>query len=79
VNGVASLAIKADNVNGSFSNPSLMDATEQLHACGMVGLNLESNDISGALEPRWGRFTNLTVLNLGGSFRTCTVANWLDA
>ncbi|KIZ00889.1 hypothetical protein MNEG_7071 [Monoraphidium neglectum] len=73
VNGMANLSITADNVNGSFSNPSLMDATEQLHACGMVGLNLESNDMSGVMDARWGRFTNLTILDLANNWLSGTV------
>jgi hypothetical protein len=65
VNAVANLTLKAASINGSISDPALMDAVEQLHACGLVGLDIESNDISGELMPRWGRLTNLTVLDLG--------------
>jgi hypothetical protein len=65
VHSVAVINITADSLNGSYSDPPLMDALELLHACGMVGLNLESNDMSGELGPRWGRFTNLRTLNLG--------------
>jgi hypothetical protein len=62
---VASIAINADNVNGSISNPLFLGAFDQLHACGLTGLDLESNYVSGRLSPIWGRFTNLTVLKLG--------------
>lgn len=65
VHSLANLTLTADSLNGSYSNPAVMDALEQLHACGMVVLDLESNDMSGEMNGRWGRFTNLTVLNLG--------------
>ncbi|KAI8472451.1 MAG: hypothetical protein J3K34DRAFT_519781 [Monoraphidium minutum] len=73
VHGVANITITADSVNGSYSDPKLMDAFERLHACGMTGLNLESNDMSGQMGPRWGRFTNLTVLNLANSWLSGTI------
>jgi len=65
VHSVVNITINAENVNGSTSDPKLLDALEQLHACGLTGLNLESNEITGELVPRWGTLTNLTVLNLG--------------
>jgi hypothetical protein len=66
VHAVANITMKADTVNGSYSNPELMGAVEQLHVCGLHVLNLDSNDMSGELTARWGRLTNFTVLNLGG-------------
>jgi hypothetical protein len=65
VHAAANLSIRADNVNGSVSDPALMDAIEGLHACGLVGLDLESNDVAGELGPRWGRLKGLMWLNLG--------------
>lgn len=65
VHGVANLTVRADNLNGSVSDPRLIGAVEQLHACGLRGFNLESNELSGELGPRWGRLVNLTELNLG--------------
>jgi hypothetical protein len=63
---VTNITIKADSVNGSVSDPRILGAFEELHACGLEGLNLESNDISGSLTgPWWARMTNLTVLDLG--------------
>jgi hypothetical protein len=59
------ITLRADNVNGSLSDPALMDALEQLHACGMAELDVEGNDVGGQLLPRWGRFANLRVLNVG--------------
>jgi hypothetical protein len=61
------VVLKADNVNGSLSDLAFMDAVEQLHACGLTVLDLESNDIGGRLLPRWGRFSQLTVFNIGGA------------
>ena len=62
---VSNISIKADSVNGSIDDPLMLSAFDQLHACGLTGLSLESNDVGGSLGPRWGRYTNLTVLNLG--------------
>jgi hypothetical protein len=74
VHAVANLTLNAEHINGSLSNLALMDAFETLHACGMEGLNLEQNDVSGSLLPRWGRLTGLRWLNLGAAARACAAA-----
>jgi hypothetical protein len=65
VNAVANLSMPVNQLNASVSSPVMLDVFEALHACGMVVLDLEANDISGELSPRLGSLTNLYVLNLG--------------
>jgi hypothetical protein len=65
VNAVANLSLPVNQLNGSVSTPAILDAFEALHACGMVVLDLEANDISGVLSPRLGSLTNLAVLSMG--------------
>jgi hypothetical protein len=65
INSVANISITVNFVNGSISNPSFLRAVGALSVCGLVQLDLEGNELSGVLEPRWGQLRNLTVLNLG--------------
>jgi len=67
VNSVANISLAVNQVNVSASEPGLFDALEQLHACGLVVLDLEANEMSGELSERFGRLTDLRVLNLGAS------------
>lgn len=46
VHAVANLTLQAQNLNSSYSDP-LMDALERLHACGLMVLDLESNELTG--------------------------------
>lgn len=66
INTIANLSLPGDNMNASISDPAFMDIMEQLSVCGMTGIDLESNDMSGQLLPRWGSFTSLRILDLGG-------------
>lgn len=67
VHAVANLSLGVNSVNASCSDPEWLDTLEQLHSCGMVELDLEANELSGEVSPRFGRLTNLTILNLGRS------------
>ncbi|KAI8476209.1 MAG: hypothetical protein J3K34DRAFT_271511 [Monoraphidium minutum] len=79
VHSVLGITLQADNVNGSLSDPGLMDAVEALHACGLRELDVESNDVGGRLLPRWGRLTNLTVLNVANNWLSGTLPPELGA
>lgn len=74
VDGVANISLASDSVNGSLSDGAFMDALEQLHACGLVGLDLEANDMSGEIDgERWAKLTNLKVLNLANNWLSGTI------
>lgn len=64
-NAVTGLVLEVNLLNGSISDPLLLQALGQLHACGLTRLVLQSNDLSGTLSAAWGNFTQLTHLNLG--------------
>jgi hypothetical protein len=57
--------LEVNFLNGSISDPLLLQALGQLHACGLTRVVLQSNDLSGTLSDAWGSFTQLTHLNLG--------------
>lgn len=66
VHAVANLSLPVNQVNVSISDRQLLAAFDQLHSCGLRGINLEGNEISGELpEGRLGRLVNLEILNLG--------------
>ena len=65
INSVANISITVNFVNGSISDDRFMHAVGALSACGLVHLDLEGNELTGSMQPRWGRMRNLTVLNLG--------------
>jgi hypothetical protein len=66
VHAIANLSLAVNQVNCSVSDPRFLGVLDQLHACGMVVLNLEANEIGGALpRGRLGRLTNLVILDLG--------------
>jgi hypothetical protein len=65
VHAVKALNMKVNSVNCSLSSDAVLDSLEQLHACGLRGLDLEGNELSGSLGPRWGSLNGLTTLDLG--------------
>jgi hypothetical protein len=69
INAVANITMPVDQVNVSLSNAGFLDTLEQLHACGLVVLDLEANELTGTISPRFGALHNLRVLNVGASPR----------
>ena len=66
VHAVTNISMPVNQVNVSISDQQLLGVFDQLHACGLRGLNLEANEISGDLpQGRLGRLTHLAILNLG--------------
>jgi hypothetical protein len=70
VNAIANITMPVDQVNVSLSNPGFLDALEQLHSCGLVVLNLEANELTGRISPRFGALHNLRVLDIGARGRS---------
>lgn len=64
-NAVTGIVLEVNFLNGSISDPLLLRAIEQLHACGLSKLILQGNDLSGTFSEVWGNFTQLKHLNLG--------------
>lgn len=62
---VSGLVLEVNYLNGTVSDPMLLSALVQLHACGLRKLVLQGNDLSGTLSEDWGRLNQLTHLNLG--------------
>lgn len=62
---VTGIVLEVNFLNGSISDPMLLAALSQLHACGLTKLVLQGNDMSGTLSDAWGNLTQLTYLNLG--------------
>jgi hypothetical protein len=63
---VKALDLQVNNLNGSVDNPHVMASLLQLHACGLVKLQLQGNGLSGNLaSPGWGAMTNMFYLDLG--------------
>jgi hypothetical protein len=62
---VTGIVLEVNFLNGSISDPVLLAALSQLHACGLTKLVLQGNDMSGTLSDAWGGLTQLTHLNLG--------------
>jgi len=62
---VSGLVLEVNYLNGTVSDPLLLSALVQLHACGLTKLVLQGNDLSGTLSEDWGRLNQLTHLNLG--------------
>lgn len=58
------LTITVNRLNGSIAEPPFMDSLVQLHACGLRGVDLEGNELSGTVSARWGELTNLRRLSL---------------
>lgn len=65
VNTVMALDLPINNLNVSLENPQLLPNLKVLHDCGMRVLNLEANNIIGALSDDWGQLNKLTVFNFG--------------
>lgn len=65
---VTGIVLEVNFLNGSISDPILLAALSQLHACGLTKLVLQGNDMSGTLSDAWGNLTQLTYLNLGEQF-----------
>ncbi|KIZ04553.1 hypothetical protein MNEG_3403 [Monoraphidium neglectum] len=74
VHAIANLSLAVNQVNCSVSDPRFLGVLDQLHACGMVVLNLEANEIGGALpQGRLGRLTNLVILDLANNWINGTI------
>lgn len=58
--------LQVNNLNGSISSAEFLHSLLQLHACGLVKLQLQGNELSGSMDaPEWGQLTNLVYLDLG--------------
>ena len=68
VNAVANVSMPVNQYNASASDPGMLSALERLHACGLVVIDLEANELSGEVSPRFARLTNLRVLNLANNW-----------
>jgi hypothetical protein len=55
VGGLGNLTILVNVLNGTIGDPDFTGSLAQLHGCGMVGLNLEGNDLGGDFSPKAGR------------------------
>lgn len=65
VNTVTALELTINNLNASVEDPALLRSLKSLHDCGMRVLNLEANNLIGALPDAWGSLNQLLVFNLG--------------
>ena len=72
VGGIANLTLLVNSVNASVDNPMFTHAVTRLHGCGLVGLNLEGNDLGGTFTPEvgevWGALTRLRHFNLANNW-----------
>lgn len=64
-NAVAAIQLDVNGLNGSVLDLSFQQSLAQLHACGLISLQLAGNALSGSLDAFWGRLLNLRVLNIG--------------
>lgn len=65
VNTVTALGLTINNLNASVEDPALLRSLKSLHDCGMRVLNLEANNLIGAIPDAWGSLNKLLVFNLG--------------
>ena len=65
VHAVSAIDLKVNRVNITISEPDELDSLEGLHASGLLAVNLEGNNVSGTLAPRWGKFDHLTSIRIG--------------
>ena len=64
VGTVFSVTLEAMNVNVSVADKNWVGSIGQLHTCGLTELRIQGCNVSGAMGPEWGTFTNFTVLDL---------------
>jgi hypothetical protein len=62
---VLKLELPINNINASVENPGLLSSLKTLHGCGMRVLNLEANNLIGALSDEWGDLDRLIVFTMG--------------
>jgi hypothetical protein len=65
VNTIRAVELPINNLNVSVANPKLIAAFQDVHDCGMSVLNLEANNLIGALTLAWGNMEHLTYINMG--------------
>jgi len=65
VNTVSALRLPVNKLNVSLSDEDFVTSIQQLHACGLTVLDLEANQLSGQISPKFGSLVNLTVINIG--------------
>jgi hypothetical protein len=65
VNTITALELSINNLNASVEDPALLRSLKTLHDCGMRVLNLEANNLIGAIPDAWGSLNKLLVFNLG--------------
>lgn len=63
---IEGINVQVNGLNGSVSDDAFQQSIAQLHACGLVRLELSGNALTGSLTNIWGDMVNLTTLNLGG-------------
>jgi hypothetical protein len=64
VGSIYSITLEAMNVNVSVADKKWVNSIARLHTCGLTELRIQGCNVSGAMGPEWGTFTNLTVLDL---------------
>jgi hypothetical protein len=62
---VGGINLGINNLNVSLNNPRFIGAIKALHDCGLVMLDLESNNIAGGLSKDWAQLKHLQHLNIG--------------
>lgn len=67
VNSIVALELPINNINCSLDHPQLLPSMTTLHDCGMRIMNLEANNMIGALSDGWGALDKLIVFNIGKS------------
>lgn len=72
LNSVAALNLAINNLNGSIESPEMFGSLKTLHDCGLIILDLESNNIIGKLTEDWGQMEHLRQLNLGEESKCTT-------
>lgn len=65
INVLMELKLEVNGLNGSISDPAFEQSIAQLHACGLISLELAGNALSGTFSNYWGEFRNLWALNVG--------------
>jgi hypothetical protein len=79
---VMELKVDVNGLHGNVSGANIMRSIAQLHACGLISLSLQGNELSGSLTDDWGELSNLTALSLGkqppaaAAAAVCLFINW---
>lgn len=69
LNSVVGVNAAMNNLNVSLEDPVLLKALKVLHGCGLLMLDMESNNIVGRLTEEWGQLKHLQYFNLGELFQ----------